>query len=238
MDILKATEEISERYKNYILSSFSLNGSHMNERLKAKIEGDHNLIKGPFVELKKNFTHSFSPNKLVEDGVLSKEFNKLNFNMERPLYEHQGKAIRKVIDNKNIIVSTGTGSGKTESFLIPILDSLLKEKEHGTLGPGVRAMILYPMNALARDQLDRLSEILEKYPDITFGSYTGEVEHKYEMALESYKAMYGKEPIPNELICRDQIKETPPNILITNYSMLEYLLLRPKDSVLDRKSVV
>ena len=232
MDIIKTSEDIKNRYINYILSSFNLNNKEMNEALVKKITKETDLFKGPILEVGKNFTSGKSLKNLVDEGILSSEFEKLNLNQERPLYKHQEDALRKVIEGKNIIVTTGTGSGKTESFLYPILDSILREKAEGKLSAGVRAMILYPMNTLARDQIDRLGDILKSYPDITFGAYTGEVEHKYNDALVAYKRMYNKEPLKNELISREQIKNTPPNILITNYSMLEYLLLRPKDSIL------
>ncbi len=77
----------------------------------------------------------------------------------RPLYQHQEAAIRKTTAGMNVVVTTGTGSGKTESFLYPILLHLYKEYREGTLGPGVRALILYPMNALANDQRERLGDI-------------------------------------------------------------------------------
>ncbi|PRC59428.1 hypothetical protein C6A85_23475, partial [Mycobacterium sp. ITM-2017-0098] len=82
------------------------------------------------------------------------------FPVDQPLYIHQETSIRKFLDGRNLVVSTGTGSGKTESFLMPILNSLLEERANGTLGPGVRAMLLYPMNALANDQLKRLRSVL------------------------------------------------------------------------------
>ncbi|MCX7855741.1 MAG: DEAD/DEAH box helicase, partial [Anaerolineae bacterium] len=78
--------------------------------------------------------------------------------LNRPLYLHQDRAVEKIVaGGRNIVVATGTGSGKTEAFLIPILNHLLREQEAGTLDrPGVRALLLYPMNALANDQLRRL----------------------------------------------------------------------------------
>ena len=86
------------------------------------------------------------------------------------------------------------------------------------------------MNALANDQLKRLRSILAAYPYITFGRYTGETEHSRDQAYHRYlKIFNGEEPLPNELLSRDEMKETPPHILLTNYAMLEYMLLRPGD---------
>ena len=149
-------------------------------------------------------------------------FKRFRFPLDRPLYVHQETALLKCLAGKNIVVSTGTGSGKTESFLYPILCELAKEKEEGTLNPGVRALIIYPMNALANDQVERLRDILDDCPEITYGSYTGQTRHKLSDALNEYKILNsGRLPKENELISRDQMIDTPPNILTTNYAMLE-----------------
>jgi hypothetical protein len=154
------------------------------------------------------------------------------FPLDRTLYIHQETAIKKVVEGKNIIVATGTGSGKTECFLLPIINELMREKGAGTLNNGIRALLLYPMNALANDQIARLRGILKEYPDITFGRYTGETEETQKKAEELFaKTNPDIEPIPNELISREKMRETPPHILLTNYAMLEYLLLRPNDNV-------
>ena len=89
------------------------------------------------------------------------------------------------------------------------------------------------MNALVNDQISRLREIFENYPDqdITFGKFTGETKEKYSDAKSLFIEREGKNPQKNELISREQTRDTPPNILITNYAMLEYLLLRPGDNV-------
>ena len=79
---------------------------------------------------------------------------------DRPLYRHQEESIRCVWNDRNVIVATGTGSGKTEAFLLPILLHLYREFQASMLGPGVRALILYPMNALTNDQRDRLGRNL------------------------------------------------------------------------------
>ena len=93
---------------------------------------------------------------MVEEKLLASEFNKLFINSNniytRPLYLHQENAIKNYLADKNMVVTTGTGSGKTECFLYPILDYLLKQKAlNGELSQGVRVLLLYPMNALAND---------------------------------------------------------------------------------------
>lgn len=70
----------------------------------------------------------------------------------------------KTNKSKNLIVTTGTGSGKTECFIIPIINHLLREAEKGELSSGVRAILIYPMNALANDQMKRLRKLLKKLP--------------------------------------------------------------------------
>ena len=109
------------------------------------------------------------------------------FPIERNLYVHQEDAITKLLRNRNVVVATGTGSGKTECFLLPILQHLFMEQSAGTLEkPGVRALLLYPMNALANDQLSRIESILATYPEITFGRYTGETSHESMKATQDY----------------------------------------------------
>ena len=176
-----------------------------------------------------------SPRELCNENILSPlicGYEKVH--PDRTLYKHQEEAILKSNNNKNLVVTTGTGSGKTECFMFPILNSLLREKEKGTLDSGVRALLIYPMNALVNDQIVRLRTLFDGSNDesITFGRFTGETKEKYSDALGVYKARNnGQEPKANELISREQMRKTPPNILITNYAMLEYLLLRPGDNV-------
>ena len=182
------------------------------------------------LELTPPYETGATPRQLVEQGVLHAEFPQLGIPADQPLYVHQEAAIRKFLAGRNLVVSTGTGSGKTESFLVPILNSLLKERSNGTLGPGVRALLLYPMNALANDQLKRLRSILRPVPDITFGRYTGETLMKPIDAENDFlQNNPGDRRLPNELLSREEMRANPPNLLLTNYAMLEYLLIRPAD---------
>ena len=101
------------------------------------------------------------------------------------------------------------------------------------------------MNALANDQMKNIREILMCYPDITFGAYNGGTENDEESAIAAYEAMFAKKKVPelrhrlpNEILSRDEMKKNPPNILFTNYAMLEHLLLRPKDDVLSQMRIL
>ncbi|MDW8403000.1 DEAD/DEAH box helicase [Chloroflexus sp.] len=193
------------------------------------------LVKGPLLEASPSFEHGRTINQLINAGILHPRFSLLCSDalpINRPLYRHQDRAIEHVVRrDRNVIVATGTGSGKTESFLLPILDALLREQAAGTLEePGVRALLLYPMNALANDQLKRLRRVLKSFPAITFGRYTGEtVETPHQARERFYEQFPGEQLISNELLSRKELRERPPHILLTNYAMLEYLLLRPED---------
>lgn len=164
-----------------------------------------------------------SPPKL---SPLLAGFQQKEFDLGRPLYEHQIESLAKAQSGRNLIVATGTGSGKTECFLLPILDDAADEP-----GNGVRAIIVYPMNALANDQLDRMRRLLAQIPSITFGRYTGETPWDRSNVSEEDKARIAV----NERFSRVEIREHPPHILLTNFAMLEYLLLRPGDADIFRQ---
>lgn len=236
IDAIGASKQIKETYRRYLRSLISVRDANLNAALVKELNENTLLEKGPYLEVTPPYRPGSSIRSLISEGVLSQSFQGLtgaNLPLDRPLYFHQEKSIRKVSAGRNVIVATGTGSGKTESFLLPILDSLTKEKDKGTLGPGVRALLLYPMNALANDQLKRLRKLLTDYPGITFGRYTGDTVQDKQKAVELFKELNIDEPIlPNELLSRDEMRESPPNILLTNYAMLEYLLLRPEDTSL------
>ena len=227
-----ASKHIKEKYYRYLKTTFKM-GEPYKKEYEALLENQDAFAKGPYLDVTDAFEKGKCIAELIEEGILPKSFSKINMNMTRPLYLHQEKAIRKVAtENRNLVVSTGTGSGKTESFLIPILRELATEAEAGTLCPGVRALLIYPMNALANDQTERLRSLLSNYPEIKFGVYTGQTKQKDADAIEDYKSLNnGNLPCENELISRDQMIASPPHILITNYAMLEYLMVRPRDSV-------
>ena len=234
LDPLRTTAHIKEAYLNYLTTAFPLSDAALADQFRQRLSEEDHFVKGPFLEATPPFQTGRSLHDLIDEGVLSAGFREIQSEglpLDRPLYVHQEQAIRKATSaQRNLVVATGTGSGKTESFLIPILNYLLRQKEQtGQLTPGVRALLLYPMNALANDQLKRLRVLLQNYADITFGRYTGETKTSQPEAEKHFRHHYATEPIPNELLSREEMRATPPHLLLTNYAMLEYLLLRPED---------
>ncbi|HAA08674.1 MAG TPA: DEAD/DEAH box helicase [Syntrophomonas sp.] len=228
-----AARAIQDSYISYLSSTFSFMDRALQEEFTRLLNQPGRLIKGPILEATPEFARGKTISEMVDTGVLSKSLLKLSaISPEMILYKHQEEAITKLlVKRRNLVVATGTGSGKTEAFLLPIVSDLLQEYEQGSLDPGVRALLLYPMNALANDQVKRLRNLLKDCPQITFGRYIGETLERKNDALEHYRKVFSCDPLENELISREEMRNSPPHILLTNYAMLEYLLLRPKDTV-------
>lgn len=230
---IKSTEKILDNYKSYILSTFHTDSEVYNNQIEKLVNGEYELLKGPYIQLTDNYKKGKSIRELT-DSFLSTEFLKMNskkFDSDMKLYVHQIEALENIIVNDHsTVVSTGTGSGKTESFLLPIFNHLMKEIEDGSIKrPGVRAMIIYPMNALVNDQIKRLKELLENYTQISFGFFTGETR---EITNEKgYKERFNSTPCKNEVYLLKEMRESPPHILITNYAMLEHILIKPENAV-------
>lgn len=227
-----ASEQIKDKYLRYLRTIFRIADADYAKQFAQALAKEHSFAAGPYLDITDSFKKGPSLDDLISMNKLSPGIRQLKIPHTRPLYKHQELAIEKACAGHNVVVSTGTGSGKTESFLIPIFDYLMRESQQNTLTPGVRALIIYPMNALANDQVERLRELLSNCPQITFGCYTGQTKYKYKNALAEYRMLNNQqEPKSNELISREQMREAPPHILITNYAMLEYLMIRPQDSV-------
>lgn len=231
---LHGKNNIEKNYLNYLQNQFPINDETINKAFKNQLFKKNALAKGPYLEVSAPYIEGKTISNLIDEGVLNPQMKGLNqqeLPKDRPLFSHQEKAIRKAIKNENFVVATGTGSGKTESFMMPILNDLFDELSKGNLTPGVRALFIYPMNALANDQMKRLRSLLKDTPEITFGRYTGDTQKMNKEAVLQFNEQNIDETIlPNELLSRDEMRNTPPHILVTNYAMLEYLLLRPEDT--------
>lgn len=168
----------------------------------------------PLVQINPNYQRKGTVQQLVKEGILHSACAEL-FQVDkaegRPqplhLYAHQLQALAKGQGNQSYVVTTGTGSGKSLSFFIPVIDRVLKAKDHEKTARTL-AIVIYPMNALANSQLEELDKFLHGYPDglqpFTVARYTGQ---------ES----------PTE---RNAIADNAPDILLTNFMMLELILTR------------
>lgn len=149
-------------------------------------------------------------------------------------YSHQIKAWQTLLDDKpkSTVITTGTGSGKTECFMLPILDDLIREYEQNkTPLVGVRALFLYPLNALINSQQERLDAWTRTFGDgVRFCLYNGKTKERSSSTRKLQKNR------PNQVLSRELLREEPAPILMTNATMLEYMLVRQVDSPIIQKS--
>mgnify|MGYP002623459111 CR=1 FL=1 len=212
-DPVKIGKELYENYLKFISTNIKLKGAYQEERdnLYKDPESPFSLMQSPVIE----FTNTYKAEKTVdeiygEDSVIASFLKTGMFaedgNNLRKLYTHQVKAIEES-KKKNIIVTTGTGSGKTECFLIPVTESIVEEASTEWKSNGkkqaIRTLIMYPLNALAEDQLVRMRKTfdrneLKSFYDkwgapITFGRYTGQTEKLLGDAASPYVPIWGSE---------------------------------------------
>ena len=165
-DPVEASREVRERYRRYLRTMFYFRDPELRSSFERALEAG-NLHRGPFLE----GTPVYRKTRRVSDvlaEILGSELDPGFFRAalgDRPLFSHQEEAIRRLAEGRNVVVATGTGSGKTEAYLLPILLHLLREGYAGDRPIGVRGLILYPMNALANDQRRRLGEFLDQYQE-------------------------------------------------------------------------
>ena len=209
------------------------------------------LVQGPFVSLSEAFAKGESVQEMADAGVLHPVMPGL---IGYPtMYLHQQQVFEAVKAGQHVLVSTGTGSGKTESFLYPIIDDLLRQRDQG-IREGLTAILVYPMNALANDQLDRLRDMLggtgitfgqwvgttpDKESDVTVERFAGSSRQAYlaarkqrrEEAQAEDRAVRPLAP-PEECCSEEDIRTRKPRILLTNYRQLEILTTRLPDVAL------
>lgn len=209
------------------------------------------LVNGPFLERAQIYETGDPIEKL---GLHPLTVETLRQRLSgRLLYKHQTDALNLLVNGKNAVIATGTSSGKTLCYQIPILDDLVKDSS-----PGLRAVIIYPLNALVNDQLTEWEQLLKGHRSITFGRFTGQTpgtqidyEERLKFAIREQLSDQGltqqelqqeltrrladklrreSADAPNRFNTREHIRRNPPHILVTNFSMLEYLLERPIDA--------
>lgn len=243
--------------RRYLKSALpvSRNYPKLREEIEQLLNQTGLLLKGPFIEALPDFQKGGSLESLAtgENPLLHEDFAQLPENeFTRPLHRHQAEALQEIVgEHHNIVVATGTGSGKTECFLYPILDDLLKESPEQRRRPGVRALLVYPLNALANDQLYKriVPLFVGRFASagIKVGRFTGltrddvnrnNAEQDVLTSDPSLRDLFGSSIPPNWQLTRQEMLAHPPHILITNYSMLEHLLLFPKNASLFRQAML
>ncbi len=210
-------EHLREGLTDYLATTFALTDPDARGALTDFIgDPDNGMFKGPYVRLRLPFAPAggnwgmhldWWPTGFTPYGHQARAFERLSTKFQdRP---------------QPTMVTTGTGSGKTEAFLLPILDHVLRAKRAGVTG--MKALILYPMNALANDQAERLARLITTNSElggVTAGLYTGE------------HSTGGRTRVSEDGLITDRalMRDAPPDILLTNYKMLDQLLLRPADA--------
>lgn len=247
------TEKVVSSFLKYQLTTYPLSDANLYQQMHALLSLEQTrrspLLNGPYISLSRSFRQGAGVQELVREGVLHPAMASLI--PFESIYGHQERAIRAIHAGRTTLISTGTGSGKTECFIYPIISRCLQLRDEGTAA-GILAVLIYPMNALAEDQLGRLRDLLAG-TGITFGMYVGKTpEEAGEVAgrrlpagssRESYRRELAKAQAerrgtavhPAEERCSREEIRTPgkqPRILLTNVKQLELLLTREADAPL------
>ena len=246
------TENVVRSFLRYQLTAYPFADPNLYAQMRDLLSLDETrqspLFKGPYVSLSRPFRQGAAIDTLVSEKLLHPHLRQRIPNRITHLYSHQERAIRAMADGQTTLISTGTGSGKTECFLYPIVSQCLTLRDQGA-PPGISAVIVYPMNALAEDQLMRLRGLLAG-TGIPFGIYVGKTPERetdvagvrlppgssratYRARLERVRREGSGETVyPSEEVCSRQIMRTAgrqPRILLTNVKQLELLLTRQQD---------
>jgi len=214
MDVFALRDQLTGDYAEYVQSFISIRDERIGEHVKREL-GEGLLWPDPLLQLNPSFEPGDWIDDLVADGTLHPLCRQVfrlkpEGNPDKPLrlHRHQTEAVEAAQSGDNYVLTTGTGSGKSLAYIIPIVDYVLRRGS----GQGIRAIIVYPMNALANSQMNELEKFLcrglpDPTPPVKFARYTGQESEEEK----------------NEIIGH------PPDILLTNYVMLELLLTRPRE---------
>ena len=215
------SRQVADSVASFLRAAFPLNSPLFNgeennnvSMLEKFLSQPETLLKGPYLSAQLPFRKSDLPLNFFP-----------NLTLPFPPHAHQAQAFQRlgIETPQPTLVATGTGSGKTECFMFPLLNHCAGASE-----ASVKAIIIYPMNALATDQASRFAKTIASDPQlhgkVTVGLFVGDSE------IEPSKKMSADKVIT----CKHTLRENPPDILLTNYKMLDYLLMRPGDQKLWR----
>ncbi|MBN1430613.1 MAG: DEAD/DEAH box helicase [Anaerolineae bacterium] len=214
MDVFNLRQQLIHDYGEYATSFVQIQDQHISKYVQESFD------RGAFwpdalIQLNPNFKQGASIDELVGNGTLHPECGTIfrkgkaeGYGQPLKLYQHQLEAIRVAQEGNNYVLTTGTGSGKSLAYIVPIVDHVLRRGS----GRGIQAIIIYPMNALANSQYGELEKFLlhgygAGHSPVTFAKYTGQESEEERHAIINH----------------------PPDIILTNYVMLELLLTRPDE---------
>jgi len=212
MDVFDLHQHVVKDYAAYTKSFIRISDARISATVQQEIS-EGLLWPEPLLQLNPSFAPGKRIDELVAEGVLHQDCGRIfrikkndnDLGRELRLHRHQEQAIRIAAAKEPYVLTTGTGSGKSLSYIVPAVDHVLRSGS----GSGIKAIVVYPMNALANSQREELDKFLsrgfrEGEHLVTFARYTGQ-ENEQE---------------------REQILQHPPDILLTNYVMLELILTR------------
>lgn len=205
MDAFRTHEEVIKDYKSYLQSFINIKDPRIIEYVNNSTLVN-NIIPDPLIQFNPSFQKGESFQDLISEGIIHEELPKAlgSYN----LYRHQVEAIRVGVQDKGFVVTSGTGSGKSLTFLATIFNDLLKKGNQKS--KGVKAVLVYPMNALINSQYEEIKKYAENYGSdfpITYAQYTGQEGGEI----------------------RERIRDEEPDIILTNYMMLELIMTRQSE---------
>ena len=216
MDVFAFREELVAEYERFSRSFTRIRAEDISREVDAAYTGGH-FWPAPLVQLNPNFEPGGYVDDLVSNETLDRECAQIfrikhandSFGERMLLHRHQTDAIDIARRGDSYVLTTGTGSGKSLAYFIPIVDDVLRRKRADNVGKGITAIVVYPMNALCNSQREELEKYLrlgygEGREPVTFARYTGQESNEE----------------------RERIAKNPPDILLTNYVMLELLMTR------------
>jgi hypothetical protein len=244
------TEQVVGDFLRYQLSTYAFADAGLYQQMRSLLNLEHTrntpLMKGPYISLSRTFQQGATLEKLVTEGVLHAHIRQLS--PYPSVYLHQEQALRAIGAGHPTLVATGTGSGKTECFLLPIISRCLQLRDDAAAA-GITAVIVYPMNALAEDQLQRMRGLLAG-TGVSFGMYVGKTprteadvvgvrlppgstaaDYQAKLADMQHKKLDVALHPAEERVSREAMRKpgNQPRILLTNVKQLELLLTRQQD---------
>jgi ATP-dependent helicase YprA (DUF1998 family) len=220
MSIFNLHNRVLADYRDFVRSFFTVADVRAREFVEQALVEEARLWPDFLLQVSPSYARKATVDELAERGDLHRETKRIFRGADdKPfrLYQHQVEALEKARRGESYVVTSGTGSGKSLTYFLPIIDALLRQP---AAGERVAALVVYPMNALVNSQLQSLENLKAGYErrtggrfPVSFAKYTGETQ----------------------ATAREELRQHPPQILLTNYVMAELLLVRPEDQrFLDR----